>query len=91
MASELSVSPSLPEPVMTSKENNLAMINATDETENTVVTSKVADGTEKSETLQDSNIDHGRPWSTMVDRGRPWSTMVDHGRLLPKVAGSFVL
>ena len=28
----------------------------------------------------DSNIDLGRPWSTMVDDGRPWSTMVDRGR-----------
>ena len=24
--------------------------------------------------ISDSNIDHGRPWSTMVDQGRPWST-----------------
>ena len=33
----------------------------------------------------DSNIDRGRPWSTVVDHGRPmvgpWSTNVNHGDL----------
>ena len=38
------------------------------------------------QTRIETNIDHGRPWSTMADHGRPWSTMVDPGRPLSTMA-----
>ena len=35
--------------------------------------------------LGPSEVDRGRPWSTMVDPGRPWSTLVHDGRPLSTI------